>query len=137
MPSTNYIIRTMSRAEVDLAVAWAAAEGWNPGLHDAECYYTADPEGFWVGLLDGEPIATISAMKYGRSFGFIGFYIVKPEYRGKGYGFQIWKAAMDSLAGRNIGLDGVIAQQENYKKSGCYDNHARVSKHPLRRNRWR
>ena len=30
----------------------------------------------------------------------------------------IWNAAMDSLAGRNVGLDGVVAQQDNYRKSG-------------------
>ncbi len=31
---------------------------------------------------------------------------------------QIWNAALDYLKGRNIGLDGVIAQQENYQKVG-------------------
>ncbi|HLA33082.1 MAG TPA: GNAT family N-acetyltransferase, partial [Pseudomonas sp.] len=31
----------MTRAEVDLAIDWAAAEGWNPGLHDADCFYAA------------------------------------------------------------------------------------------------
>jgi hypothetical protein len=118
-------IRTMERHEIDIAVAWAKAEGWNPGLNDAACFYEADHDGFLVGLLDGEPVATISAVKYGASFGFIGFYIVKPEHRGKGYGLQIWNAAMRNLEGRVIGLDGVIDQQENYRKSGfslAYNN---------------
>jgi len=118
MPKNSYTIRTMSRQEINIAVDWAAAEGWNPGLYDADCFYAADPGGFLVGMLGDEPIATISAVKYGSSFGFIGFYIVKPEYRGKGYGMQIWNAGMESLSGRTIGLDGVIAQQDNYKKSG-------------------
>lgn len=118
MQDTDYSIKTMSRKEVDIAVEWAATEGWNPGLYDADCYFTADPNGFHVGLLGDEPIATISAIKYGESFGFLGFYIVKPEYRGKGYGIQIWNAALKYLEGRNIGLDGVVAQQDNYKKSG-------------------
>ena len=108
----------MNRKEVDIAIEWAAKEGWNPGLHDADCYFTADPDGFFLGLLGDEPVATISAVKYGDSFGFLGFYIVKPEYRGKGYGIQIWKAGMTYLEGLTIGLDGVVAQQENYKKSG-------------------
>lgn len=108
----------MTRQEVNIAVDWAAAEGWNPGLHDADCFYAADPGGFLVGMLDDEPIATISVVKYGNAFGFLGFYIVKPEYRGKGYGIRIWNAGMESLRGRTIGLDGVIAQQDNYKKSG-------------------
>jgi len=108
----------MAREEVDIAIEWAANEGWNPGLHDADCYYSADPNGFLVGYLGNKPIATISVIKYGKSFGFLGFYIVKPEYRGKGYGIQIWNAGLKYLEGRNIGLDGVLVQQNNYKKSG-------------------
>ena len=118
MQNKNYTIRTMNRKEVDIAIEWAAKEAWNPGLHDADCYYSADPNGFLIGLLGDEPIATISVIKYGASFGFLGFYIVKPEYRGKGYGIQIWNAGLKYLEGRNIGLDGVVAQQDNYKKSG-------------------
>jgi hypothetical protein len=47
-----YSVRTMSRQELDLAVDWAAAEGWNPGLHDANCFYAIDPNGFLIGLLE-------------------------------------------------------------------------------------
>jgi GNAT superfamily N-acetyltransferase len=118
MPKSSYTIRTMTRAEVDLAVGWAAAEGWNPGLHDAGCFHAADPDGFLIGLLGDEPVATLSVVKYDAAFGFLGFYIVKPEYRGQGYGLQIWKAGLAYLAGCTIGLDGVASQQENYKKSG-------------------
>ncbi|MDD5169833.1 MAG: GNAT family N-acetyltransferase, partial [Syntrophales bacterium] len=96
---------------------WAAAEGWNPGLYDADCFYSADPKGFLVGFLGDEPIATISVVKYGSSFGFLGFYIVKPEYRGKGYGMRIWNAGLAYLKGRTVGLDGVLAQQGNYGRS--------------------
>lgn len=108
----------MTRAEVDIALTWAGLEGWNPGKHDADSFYSADPEGFLVGLLDGEPIATLSAVRYEDSFGFLGFYIVKPQYRGQGYGLQLWNAGLKRLEGRSIGLDGVPAQQANYEKSG-------------------
>jgi GNAT superfamily N-acetyltransferase len=118
MQKTDYTIRRMTRQEVDIAIDWAAAEGWNPGLSDANCFYAADPNGFLIGLLGDEPIATISAVKYGHSFGFAGFYMVKPEYRGRGFGIQIWKAGLEQLSGRTIGLDGVVDQQENYKRSG-------------------
>ena len=108
----------MSREDVEVAISWAAAAGWNPGHHDADCFYVADATGFWMGVLGDEPIATISAVKYSSSFGFLGFYIVKSEYRGQGYGIQLWNAALQTLAGRNIGLDGVAAQQQNYQRSG-------------------
>jgi ribosomal protein S18 acetylase RimI-like enzyme len=118
METQGYEIRTMMREEIDLAVEWAAQEGWNPGLHDAECFYLADPKGFSIGLLDGKAIGSISAVSYGDSYGFIGFYIVTHDCRGQGFGIQLWHEAMKRLSGRNIGLDGVLAQQENYKKSG-------------------
>jgi len=115
---TGFHIRAMQREERDIAVDWASTEGRNPGLHDANCYYQADPQGFLVGVLEGELIGCISAIKYSSEFGFIGFYLVKPEYGGLGYGFQIWQAALNYLSGCNIGLDGVTAQQANYQKSG-------------------
>jgi len=115
---SGYTIRAMTRKEMGIAMDWAAAEGWNPGLDDADCLYATDPGGFLIGLLGDEPVATISTVKYGKSFGFLGFYIVKPEHRGKGYGIQIWNAGLAYLAGRTIGLDGVVAQQGNYRKSG-------------------
>ncbi|MCP4276923.1 MAG: GNAT family N-acetyltransferase, partial [Gammaproteobacteria bacterium] len=108
----------MTKQDVKTAIDWAAAEGWNPGIHDAESFYVAVPNGFFIGEIDGEAVATLSAVKYGDSFGFIGFYMVKPAYRGKGYGIQIWNAGIEYLTGRNIGLDGVLEQQENYKKFG-------------------
>lgn len=108
----------MDRQDLDLAIDWAAAEGWNPGLHDGDCFYAADPNGFLMGVLGDEAIASISVVKYDDTFGFLGFYIVKPEFRGQGYGFQLWQAGLDYLQGCNIGLDGVVAQQENYLQSG-------------------
>ena len=115
---STYTIQTMTRDQLALVVEWAAAEGWNPGLYDVECFYATDPNGFFIGLLDGEPIASISAVRYGTAFGFLGFYIVKPGFRGCGYGWQIWQAGLAYLEGRTIGLDGVLQQQSNYLKSG-------------------
>lgn len=118
MALPRYTIRPMSRPDVDLAIDWAAAEGWNPGRYDADCFYAADPDGFLMGWLADEPIAAIAAVRYGSAFGFLGLYIVKPAFRGQGYGLQIWQAGLDHLQGRNIGLDGVVAQQANYTRSG-------------------
>jgi GNAT superfamily N-acetyltransferase len=125
MNDEGYRIRPMTRPEIELCTHWASAEGWNPGEHDAEAFHAADAEGFLVGLLNGKPIASISAVRYGEHFGFIGFYIVVPELRGQGYGLQLWNAAMQRLNGRLVGLDGVVEQQANYRKSGfefAYNN---------------
>jgi GNAT superfamily N-acetyltransferase len=104
--------------EISIAVNWAAAEGWNPGLADAACFAGAAPESFFIGELDGAPVATVSCVDYDESFAFLGFYIVRKDLRGRGYGLRIWNAAIAHAGPRVIGLDGVVAQQENYKKSG-------------------
>lgn len=108
----------MTRAELDLGIEWAAQEGWNPGLHDADTFHVADPEGFLGAWLGGEPVGMVSAVHHGAGFGFLGFYIVRPPFRGQGHGIALWRAAMQRFGGRVIGLDGVVAQQDNYRKSG-------------------
>jgi len=70
----DYCIRRMTRRELDIALDWAAAEGWNPGINDGNCFYAADAGGFLAGFLGDKMIASISAVKYGKSFSFIGFY---------------------------------------------------------------
>jgi ribosomal protein S18 acetylase RimI-like enzyme len=115
---TATIIRTLRRDEVALALDWAAAEGWNPGLADAACFLAADPEGFLLAEAGGEPVGCVSAVRYGDGFGFLGFYIVRPERRGRGHGLALWRAAMARLPPRVVGLDGVVAQQANYRRSG-------------------
>jgi ribosomal protein S18 acetylase RimI-like enzyme len=113
-----FCIRAMRPEEIALAVDWAAAEGWNPGVADASCFATVDPQGFLIGELDGRAAATISCVNYDERFAFLGFYIVRPDLRGRGYGLRMWKAAMSHAAARTVGLDGVVAQQDNYRKSG-------------------
>lgn len=118
MSSNKFEVRNVSREELDIMVEWAASEGWNPGLHDVDCFYSTDPTGYFMGFLSNQPITCISAVAYNDNFGFLGFYITKPEFRGQGYGIQVWKKGIDYLKTQNVGLDGVFAQQENYKKSG-------------------
>jgi GNAT superfamily N-acetyltransferase len=108
----------MTPDEVALAVGWAEEEGWNPGLHDAQTFRVADPSGFLVGLLDEEPVASISVVAYDPGFAFLGFYIVRPEHRGQGHGMALWRAGMERLGARNVGLDGVVGEQDNYRRSG-------------------
>ncbi len=111
-------IRVGSAEDVARMSAWADDEGWNPGNTDVLAFHATDPAAFLIGRLDGKPVACISVVRYGAKFGFLGYYIARPEIRGQGYGIQVWRAGMARLAGRNVGLDGVVAQQDNYRKSG-------------------
>jgi GNAT superfamily N-acetyltransferase len=122
----EFQIRRMSPGDLDVAVEWAAAEGWNPGLGDAGCFYAADSGGFLMGFEGREPVASISVVRYEGGFAFLGFYIVKPAFRGRGYGFRLWQAGMARLAGYILGLDGVVAQQANYARSGFVLAHRNI-----------
>jgi GNAT superfamily N-acetyltransferase len=119
-------IRVMTREDIDRAVEWAAVEGWNPGLKDAECFQAADPAGFLMGFMGGEPVAAISVVRYAETFGFLGLYIVRSDQRGRGFGHRLWQAGMDHLKDRVVGLDGVVAQQANYARSGFVLAHRNV-----------
>ena len=110
-------VQVMRPQDIALALDWAAAEGWNPGLADAACFASADPAGFLLGDIAGVPAATISVINYDDHFAFLGFYIVRPDFRGRGYGWRLWQAGIAHAGARTIGLDGVLAQQENYQKS--------------------
>ncbi len=104
--------------EAEAAIDWAAAEGWNPGLADLPCFLAQDA-GLFLGVREGGRLrSVIAATRYGAGFGFIGFYIAAPEARGQGHGIAAWRAAMRRLEGRLVGLDGVVAQQANYRRSG-------------------
>jgi GNAT superfamily N-acetyltransferase len=114
----SFEIRPLTRDEIDVAVTWAAHEGWNPGPSDATCFAAQDERGFWGGFLEGEMIACISVVTYGAAFAFLGFYIVAPQHRGQGYGYALWQRALEHAGQRSVGLDGVVDQQENYRRSG-------------------
>ncbi|MFO1210723.1 MAG: GNAT family N-acetyltransferase [Amaricoccus sp.] len=112
-------IAPMSYADLDeRALEWAAAEGWNPGLDDAEAFLAADPAGFLMAWVGEEPVAAISVVRHSPCFGFLGLYLCRPEWRGQGYGQAIWQAGLAHLGDRTVGLDGVVAQQANYARAG-------------------
>jgi GNAT superfamily N-acetyltransferase len=119
-------IRHATRAELDTIIDWAAREGWNPGLEDANAFWATDPQGYWVATEGDALAAAISVVRYGDHYAFLGFYIAEPAYRGRGIGLALWKHAIASAESRTIGLDGVVAQQENYRKSGFAWSHANI-----------
>ena len=126
MKTNSVETRVATAKEVDLLISWAKREGWNPGVDDAAMFYAVDQSGFFVTLLEGKPIAGISVVKLNTDHAFLGLYLCKPEHRGKGYGLQTWKTAIDSVGRRSIGLDGVVAQQSNYAQQHFIHSHRNV-----------
>lgn len=126
--SNELVIRKMTRSEVDELVSWAAREGWNPGLHDAELFWATDPDAYIAADLDGEMIGGGAVTSYNGDFGFMGFFIIRPEYRGRGLGSKLWYARRDRLLSRlnpgsSIGMDGVFEMQNFYARGGFVFSH--------------
>ncbi|MEK7127846.1 MAG: GNAT family N-acetyltransferase [Patescibacteria group bacterium] len=121
-------IRNMTREELNVATSWAAKEGWNPGLNDADIFWQTDPQGFIALEQDGEMVGSGSIVFYNGKFGFMGFFIVKQELRGQGLGTKLWFYRRDHLLSRldkdaAIGMDGVFDMQPFYTKGGFQFSH--------------
>ncbi len=123
----NWRIETLGPAHVGAAMKMALDEGWNPGLADAHTFHDADPDAF-MGCVDAEDrlLACISIARYGPKHGFLGFYICAPDWRGCGIGWALWQAALARVGRIGIALDGVVAQQEKYRRSGFAYAHANL-----------
>ena len=119
LASGRYAIRSMSQREIDeILIPRMRHAGWNPGVHDAASFVVAHPDGFFVGELDGKPIACVSAVRYDDSFAFVGCYLVDEAHRGLGYGMAIHEHARQHAAGCVHGGDAVLENITKYAQIG-------------------
>lgn len=123
MQHDDLIIRHMRRAELDRLVDWAAGEGWNPGLSDADIFWQTDPDAFIAAELNGKLIGGGSIVSYSGYYGFMGFFIIHPDHRGQGLGDRLWHERLRRLRSRLkepavIGMDGVFDMQPYYARGG-------------------
>ncbi len=130
----DLLLRPLERLELDQAIEWAAEEGWNPGLHDADIFWETDPAGFVGAEYEGNLVATGSIVSYDDNFGFMGFFIVRPDLRGKGIGTKLWFFRRDQLRSRlnpgaAIGMDGVFDMQDWYARGGFQFTHRNLRMH--------
>ncbi|MGE9291980.1 MAG: GNAT family N-acetyltransferase, partial [Puniceicoccales bacterium] len=122
-------VRPMLRDELETAVEWAAREGWNPGLRDADVFWETDPEGFLAAEVGGRMVGCGSMVSYDGDYGFVGFFIVEPGRRHEGIGFpHLGGALLESARKRlkpsaPVGIDGVFAAQEAYARYGFVFSH--------------
>lgn len=116
-------IRLLNRIEQSELVSWANKEGWNPGLHDAGLFWEIDPDGFLGIEVDYVLAGGGAIIRHNPTFGFMGLFIMRPEYRSRKLGTTLWIARRDRLlsrldAGATVGLDAVDTMVPFYARGG-------------------
>ncbi len=112
-------INPLRVSDIPLVTEWARVEGFAPGAGDLGIYRHTDRQGLWVGWLDGQPIGCIAGVRYNNDYGFVGLFLVIPEFRGNGYGVQLWKHALNHLSNIPcIGLEAAINRIDDYSRWG-------------------
>jgi GNAT superfamily N-acetyltransferase len=119
----SFSIRHINRDEMPKIINLAKSYGWNPGTMDADSFYEADSNGFFVAEMNSEIIGSISAVRYGFDYGFIGFFLVKKEFSGRGLGTLLALRAKEYLKGRIVGAEGFKDRLENYRRLGFRFSH--------------
>lgn len=121
-------VKLMTKSDLATALQWSEKEGWSPGLYELEALYAADPEGYYMLHVDGQPIASLACVRHSHQFAFLGLFIVLPAFRNQGYGKILWDIVLGKAAiYDSLGLNAVMNQVDRYKKSG-FSKHSLISR---------
>lgn len=113
--SAPLTIRPLLSTDIPTVTGWARREGFAPGVGDVAIYRQTDRQGLWVGWLGNEPVGCIAGVRYNASYGFIGLFLVVPPQRGRGYGLQLWRHALQHLADVPcVGLEAAPDRIDDY-----------------------
>ena len=108
-------ILPLEKDDIPVVTVWARQEGFAPGLGDLAIYRHTDRQGIWVGWLGNERIGCITGVRYNAAYGFIGLYLVCPPWRGRGYGLELWRHALEHLGDLAcVGVEAAPDRSDDY-----------------------
>ena len=112
-------IKPLCDDDIDFVTEISRKEGFAPGVGDLGIYQNTDNQGLWVAWLNNNPIGCIAGVRYNGNYGFIGLFLVIKKYRGRGFGLQLWKKALDHLSDLPcVGLEAAPDRIADYSKWG-------------------
>ena len=114
-----FSIKPLGDDDIDFVTEISRKEGFAPGVGDLGIYQNTDNQGLWVGWLNDYPIGCIAGVRYNENYGFLGLFLVIEKYRGRGFGLQLWKKALDHLSDLPcVGLEAAPERIADYSKWG-------------------
>ena len=122
-------VRPMTVADISLGLRLARQAGWNQMEADWRRFLALQPDGCFVGELNGSAVATTAAFIFG-PVAWIAMVLVEIESRRQGVATTLLKHALDFLDGqgvKTVRLDATAAGQPVYEKLGF------VPEYPLTR----
>ncbi|HET7900597.1 MAG TPA: GNAT family N-acetyltransferase [Candidatus Nanopelagicales bacterium] len=116
-------VRPLTRDELDVVLSWCVDAGWNPGLHDADALWAADPDALWGVEVDGVLVGAGSTVRRGSRAGGVGLLVVDPAHRRQGIGSMTFPFLVDGALSRlepgaGIALDCPEAHQDFCERFG-------------------
>ena len=112
-------IKPLCDDDVDFVTEISRKEGFVPGVGDLGIYKNTDNQGLWVGWLDDKPVGCIAGVRYNENYGFLGLFLVTEKFRGRGFGLQLWKKALNHLNDLPcVGLEAAPERINDYSKWG-------------------
>ncbi len=112
-------IKPLCDTDIDFVTEISRKEGFAPGVGDLRIYKNTDNQGLWVGWLNDKPIGCIAGVRYNQFYGFLGLFLVIQKYRGRGFGLQLWKKALNHLSDLPcVGLEAAPERVTDYSKWG-------------------
>ena len=116
-------IRHFTAEDIPFALEQTSREGWFTCAGAFESYLDHDPNGNFIGLMNGDRAGMITTTRYVTS-AWVGNLIVPPKLRSRGVGRRLMQHALDHLqsAGvRTIRLDGDPPGLALYRSLGFVD----------------
>jgi ribosomal protein S18 acetylase RimI-like enzyme len=114
-------VRTMKKNDINFAARCTSGEGWLTETgQDFREFLEHDASGCLIAEWDGRRCGICIATCYGGK-GFIGEMIIRPSFRGKGLGSQVFSRAVDYLLKRgcrSVSLDAVPRAASLYQAFG-------------------
>jgi GNAT superfamily N-acetyltransferase len=117
-------VRRLTEADVDAAMDLSTQAGWNQIGADWRRLVSLAPERCYAGWVDGELVATTTAMTYGDELCWIGMVLVDEDHRRRGYGTRLLEHALEAARDdvtAGVGLDATGQGRPLYRQQGFAD----------------